>query len=332
MSRDLAPGAVLHEQKYFDDVYYWVTVDLSQRRITTIPSSDRYPSPYVEPIGRGIASAGGDFKCSDRSCHLAVIDREIWTTGTAVGTSYIASKGFAKVERTKWSVTLTGLLGSVYVNHVNAPGEGLNARTPRDNVRVPLKEYGLRLINPTTWESTGIGWGRSYTAHEAGHKVSGSHAVPQDEIELESDTPIPFTPGETVTWSQSFNDLRGVTDVISGMSHVVQGGVNIAKQQSGGSGDMARDGYYYDPCPRTVLGVSADGGTAYLVAVDGLPGNQAGVRFPRLGSFLTEVIGLDSAFNLDGGGSTVLWTKKFGVVSKPSEGYVRPRIAATVIF
>ena len=79
--------------------------------------------------------------------------------------------------------------------------------------------------------------------------------------------------------------------------------------------------------PRTAIGTSADGKTAYLVTVDGRQALAKGVTLSELTDILLE-FGIANAANLDGGGSTTLVTKSFEtgeqqVSNLPSEGSLR---------
>lgn len=60
-----------------------------------------------------------------------------------------------------------------------------------------------------------------------------------------------------------------------------------------------------------------------LIVVDGRkPGIASGVTIPQF-AHLTRILGAKSALNLDGGGSSVLWTKAKGILNKPSDGRER---------
>lgn len=80
--------------------------------------------------------------------------------------------------------------------------------------------------------------------------------------------------------------------------------------------------------PRTAAGVSADGRTLWLVAIDGRqPDWSVGMTLPELADLMIE-LGADDAINLDGGGSTSFWYRPDGksppLVNRPSDGAFRP--------
>ena len=79
--------------------------------------------------------------------------------------------------------------------------------------------------------------------------------------------------------------------------------------------------------PRTAAGVSADGRTLYLVAIDGRQaGWSVGLTLPELADVLIG-LGADDAVNLDGGGSTAFVHQPADgdrIINKPSDGRFRP--------
>ena len=69
--------------------------------------------------------------------------------------------------------------------------------------------------------------------------------------------------------------------------------------------------------PRSAIGIKANG-KVILLTVDGRQDNSAGLSLHELTKVM-RWLGCVSAINLDGGGSTTLWTEKMGVINYPSD-------------
>ena len=74
--------------------------------------------------------------------------------------------------------------------------------------------------------------------------------------------------------------------------------------------------------PRTAAGWTADKRTLFLVVVDGRTSSSIGMTIDEL-AVLMAGFGVDRAMNLDGGGSSTLWTGTAGVEDVPSDGSQR---------
>lgn len=74
--------------------------------------------------------------------------------------------------------------------------------------------------------------------------------------------------------------------------------------------------FYDNRHPRAAFGTD-DKGNAYLVVIDGrFPGQADGVTIYET-AYICRLLGMTDAINLDGGGSTTLWTEKTGVLNHP---------------
>ena len=93
---------------------------------------------------------------------------------------------------------------------------------------------------------------------------------------------------------------------------------------TGDKTDTANDtGYsssqFYDRRhPRTAFGWD-DEGNAYLVAIDGRFHGRADGASIYETAYICHLLGMTNAINLDGGGSTTLWTRKTGIINHPSD-------------
>lgn len=68
--------------------------------------------------------------------------------------------------------------------------------------------------------------------------------------------------------------------------------------------------------PRTCLGITKE--SIIFITIDGRSDSAAGMTLFELRDYLLE-LGCTDAINLDGGGSTTLWTKDNGIVNIPSD-------------
>ena len=76
--------------------------------------------------------------------------------------------------------------------------------------------------------------------------------------------------------------------------------------------------FYDKRHPRAAFGIDADG-YAYLVVIDGrFPGKADGASIFET-AYICHLLGMTDAINLDGGGSTTLWTEKTGVINYPCD-------------
>lgn len=80
------------------------------------------------------------------------------------------------------------------------------------------------------------------------------------------------------------------------------------------------EGFYNTRHPRSLVGKDADG-YLWFVTVDGrAPGEAEGMSIAEL-TELSLLLGFTDALNLDGGGSTTLWTLTAGVLNHPTDNH-----------
>jgi exopolysaccharide biosynthesis protein len=104
---------------------------------------------------------------------------------------------------------------------------------------------------------------------------------------------------------------RWMTGAVSGWPRLVEGCAPI--ESLPGSDSFTRA-----PHPRTAVGLSRDGMMLYLVVADGRRPGVTGPTLPELAQLMTE-LGVCSALNLDGGGSSAMWIGG-KIVNQPSDG------------
>jgi hypothetical protein len=123
--------------------------------------------------------------------------------------------------------------------------------------------------------------------------------------------------GDTVTVAMSFT-VGGQKiypkEMVSGNPKIMGGGSVLDSEADRGDADTNQ--------PRTAVGFGNDGKTAIFLVVDGRSLISYGVRTKVLGDLLKYAGGTDG-INLDGGGSSILYTSAFGVRNVPSDGIER---------
>lgn len=141
--------------------------------------------------------------------------------------------------------------------------------------------------------------------------------------------------------------LRSGTEIAIDTQYVPSDGSSALWTQAdtivGGAGLIARDGAFESDWtmeqfnqgfaenrhPRTLIGTHADG-SVWLVAVDGRqPTLSFGMTLAEVGR-LAKRLGLVSALNLDGGGSTTMWVQG-QVVNSPSDAAGPRRVSDALI-
>ena len=103
------------------------------------------------------------------------------------------------------------------------------------------------------------------------------------------------------------------TQCVSGNPKNVGGGLKLDTE--GERGDAV------DRHPRTGIGISADGNKIIMMVVDGR-GVSVGVTTGMLADIMMHA-GAAEALNLDGGGSSTLYTRALGIRNRPSDGQER---------
>lgn len=121
---------------------------------------------------------------------------------------------------------------------------------------------------------------------------------------------VKIFPSDTLTYGQKSKGYR----------EALASGPVLLKNGEEARSEWPDKSFYYKRHPRTVIGTTADN-WVYLIVIDG--------RFPEQGTGTTihetvricQMFGLSDALNLDGGGSSVLWTKEYGVLSHPYDNH-----------
>ena len=114
------------------------------------------------------------------------------------------------------------------------------------------------------------------------------------------------------TWAEPADWMD---EAVGGFPKLVEGGVALSSYTSAPSHCTSLN-------PRSAVGLSADRRTLWMVVVDGRSSSSDGMTCQQLGALMVD-LGADTALNLDGGGSSAVWTAANGVLNDPSDGSER---------
>ncbi len=109
-------------------------------------------------------------------------------------------------------------------------------------------------------------------------------------------------------------DASWMTGVVGGWPLIVADG-KLIDRSAAGSHCSTRH-------PRTIVGLSADAKTLWMVVVDGRRTGSVGMTCAEMSRLMID-LGADRALSLDGGGSTAMWLAGKGTVNEPSDGAER---------
>ena len=155
--------------------------------------------------------------------------------------------------------------------------------------------FNVKTLVPSTFVRVG---GRTVAATEAREefRVNGVVAIKGRRVRIE-----PYVPADDARLARRYRDA------------LAAGPLLLCRGEALSYAD--REGGFWGRHPRSVVGVTRQG-EAVMIVVDGrFPGQAAGMTIGEL-IYLVRQLGLYSALNLDGGGSSTLWCEEAGVVNR----------------
>ncbi|MDE6464168.1 MAG: phosphodiester glycosidase family protein [Muribaculaceae bacterium] len=277
-----------------------------------------------------------------------------WTGGKATdGTSLVGTPTYSaavggEVYKSsgsgyQFSVDAEGIARVCRLSWHNGTASAGDASVPFRGINVDASNNAVTLYTTRGWTSPCQGQFAGACSEVTGRLVEGDAYVTGGTFRIEvtstatstGDTRIPadgcvlmargnarsfidgLAVGDIVTLDQVITTPEGerITpmEIVSGNPKNVGGGVNLNSE--------AERGDAIDRHPRTGIGVSADGNTIIMMVVDGR-GASRGVSTGMLGDLMIRA-GAAEAVNLDGGGSSTLYTAALGVRNKCSDGNER---------
>ncbi len=260
--------------------------------------------------------------------YSAAVGGEVYKSSASGYQFSVDDEGLARICRLSW--------------HDGTATSG-NATVPFRGINVDASNNALTLYTTRGWTSPCQGQYAGSCAEVTGKLVEGDSYVTGGTFRIEvtsavtstGDTPVPengcvlmargdacdfirnLAVGDIVTLDQVITTPEGTRitpmEIVSGNPKNVGGGVNLNSESERGDAS--------DRHPRTGIGISADGNTIIMMVVDGR-GASRGVTTGMLGDLMLRA-GAAEAVNLDGGGSSTLYTAALGVRNKCSDGNER---------
>ncbi|MEG1586287.1 MAG: phosphodiester glycosidase family protein [Bacteroidales bacterium] len=142
---------------------------------------------------------------------------------------------------------------------------------------------------------------------EPGQAVLSGHGTAQVFLDH-------INPGDNLELSLNYtlaneNNPFGISGAVGGDRAILENGAVL-------------DNDWADSHPRTAVGYSADRKKVFFLVVDGRSDISAGVSTKQLADIIKSA-GAHFAINLDGGGSSGMYIKEFGMMNNCSDGYER---------
>ncbi|MCQ2177307.1 MAG: phosphodiester glycosidase family protein [Bacteroidales bacterium] len=107
-------------------------------------------------------------------------------------------------------------------------------------------------------------------------------------------------------------------ETVSKVNHIVLSAGPMLIYEGESRECLRQTGFYTGHHNRTVIGKDAEG-TVYMMVVDGrFKGEAEGMAITQL-TALCRYLGMHDALNLDGGGSSLIWTSLQGTLNHPSD-------------
>lgn len=130
-------------------------------------------------------------------------------------------------------------------------------------------------------------------------------------------------------------DTLGYEAVAKGCKEAVAAGPVLLRDGVEARSKWPESDFYMKRHPRSFIGTTA-GGMVYLVVIDGrFPGQGIGTTIHETAQ-IARLLGLRDALNLDGGGSSTLWTEKYGVINHPYDNkkfdHAGQRVVPNIIY
>jgi hypothetical protein len=279
---------------------------------------------------KALAGINGDFGASDgRPTHPFMDDGDLRVSGDHTGDSFALSQDelSAFFGQPDLQISADSGTGPVKVAEWNPDAIGDNQLDGYSTAGGTMSSPPGNACSVRLLPASGLAWGPSMVGLVQTFSVDAvqcsSSALARNGGTVLS-TPLgsyradwvrSLVKGQHVTITKSFG-WPDVLDVISGAPMLLQNGVNVAPSSCWD---------FCDAQPRSGVGatsgcfVRSTSCQIILAVVDGRRrGYSVGMTLPAFGAVF-KMLGATTAMNFDGGGSTTMWIKGYGVVNRPTD-------------
>jgi hypothetical protein len=289
---------------------------------TSMPQSETLSRMGID--SGAIAAINGDFG-QGRPYHSTAVDGALWQSGPQNGENFslAADESGAFIGRSRPRIFVSGPTGRFSVDRWNdgdPTGAEVAAYSPEaGSLENPTEgQCAVRLVpsGPRFWTDGRKSVGQDYV-------IEGRRCRRTRAIRERAGTTVLATPRDrdnpnrhfirdlvvdqtvSVTWTMGW---PGVLDTIGGRPQIVDEGENIVPDVPCSSNNSP----LFCKNPRTGVGFDAKG-NLYLVVVDGRQsGWSVGLLPTDFADFFVNQLHVRDALNLDGGGSSEMWTTQKG--------------------
>jgi hypothetical protein len=327
---------------YQDSRCHLLEIDLNVREFRPTMDKQEFPfnsgHPQTKAIENGAVACGpGGYNITlyhelgiqDQPQHALVVDGEIWTTGLGAGGYGVLIGDTVTIQRNRVQVHLWAHGNVVEVEHVNRGHEGeIVMFTPRGGTNEYPKYKGKWFY---------------VIRDEVVTKIQNTPPKMWDDtVVIESTYDLGLQVLDAATLKKNLG-ADNVDHIMSGWPQIVRDGENIVGEyEMDPTESHGPDAWFVQRNPRTAIGCSEDGKTAYMLCVEGrLPNtylpNAEKSRGLRLKGLAETAVkhGIYDMVNMDGGGSAFQWSTEaeiFGCynTSETIQGQRRAHFSASV--
>lgn len=140
--------------------------------------------------------------------------------------------------------------------------------------------------------------------------------IGREKENVRVDAVLAFVDGGIDIFSYPHNDC---VNIEAGFSDLLASGPLMI--EDGRAVHFEREDKFFGRNPRSFIGYRCNGQIVMCVVDGRFPQQGEGATMNEL-TFIARMLGLDEAINLDGGGSSTLWTERNGIINHPYDNHL----------